>query len=202
MKEYPSINKIIANENIIAFDKLDGSNIRAEWNRKNGFYKFGTRRRLLDANEPILGKAIELFNNKYADVLDKEFKKAQYNKVTVYFEFFGKNSFAGFHEEDDDFDVVLFDIFVEKKGFIPPNDFIKTYAKYGIPNVLYEGKANNDFVRDVKNGILEDMTFEGVVCKGGVDKHGRVKMFKIKNNEWLSKLKDKFPDEGEFEKYS
>lgn len=202
MKEYPSINKLISNDDIIAFDKLDGSNIRAEWNSKNGFYKFGTRRRLLDENEPILGQAIQLFKNKYAHVLDKEFKKARYIKVTVYFEFFGEKSFAGFHEEDDNFEVVLFDIFVEKKGFIPPNDFIKTYAQYGIPAVLYVGKANSDFVKQVKNGALDGMTFEGVVCKGGVDKHGRVKMFKIKNNEWLSQLKDKFPDAGEFEKYS
>lgn len=28
---------------IYAFDKLDGSNIRFEWSRKRGFYKFGTR---------------------------------------------------------------------------------------------------------------------------------------------------------------
>ena len=49
MKEYPSIPyRIHGDLDIIAFGKYDGSNIRAEWSQKKGFYKFGTRKRLLD----------------------------------------------------------------------------------------------------------------------------------------------------------
>ena len=44
MKQYPTIPKTIQSIDIIAFDKLDGSNIRAEWNPKKGFYKFGSRK--------------------------------------------------------------------------------------------------------------------------------------------------------------
>jgi hypothetical protein len=62
MKEYPSIPSaadLLARSNdylgrpFVAFDKLDGSNIRAEWDRKKGWHRFGSRRRLLDASEPL-----------------------------------------------------------------------------------------------------------------------------------------------------
>jgi hypothetical protein len=43
MKTYPSISRDIVGQPIYAFDKLDGSNIRAEWSKKNGFHKFGSR---------------------------------------------------------------------------------------------------------------------------------------------------------------
>lgn len=42
MKQYDSIPKWCTEDfgkPIIAFDKLDGSNIRAEWNQKQCFYK-------------------------------------------------------------------------------------------------------------------------------------------------------------------
>ena len=69
MKEYPSIlsaNDLLARsgdylgQSFVAFDKLDGSNIRAEWDRKRGWHRFGSRRRLLDASDPLLGQAIQL----------------------------------------------------------------------------------------------------------------------------------------------
>lgn len=71
MKEYPSIPTLPTqgsssfahwkrNNNmseIYAFDKIDGSNIRAEWSSKRGFYKFGSRNRLLGSDQPIINKA-------------------------------------------------------------------------------------------------------------------------------------------------
>lgn len=57
MKEYPSIPAaadLLARPDaylgqpFVAFDKLDGSNIRAEWDRKKGWLRFGSRRRLLE----------------------------------------------------------------------------------------------------------------------------------------------------------
>ena len=46
MKQYPSIPGLkelekLKGRKIYVFDKIDGSNIRAEWNPKKGFYKFG-----------------------------------------------------------------------------------------------------------------------------------------------------------------
>lgn len=45
MKQYPTINywnKGYFGESCYAFEKLDGSNIRAEWSKKQGWHKFGT----------------------------------------------------------------------------------------------------------------------------------------------------------------
>ena len=61
--------------------------------------------------------------------------------------------------------------------------------------MLYNGIANHDFVNSVRKSELENMTFEGVVCKGGTDKHGNVNMFKIKSQAWLDKLKNRFADD-------
>lgn len=59
MKYYPSITKEIRHDiYIYAFDKLDGSNIRAEWNSKRGFYKFGTRNQLMDEKTDPWGQSI------------------------------------------------------------------------------------------------------------------------------------------------
>jgi len=56
--------------------------------------------------------------------------------------------------------------------------------------LLYYGNANEDFVETVKNGKLDGMTFEGVVCKAQEYKTpGRPWMFKLKNSAWLDKLR-------------
>ncbi len=50
--------------------------------------------------------------------------------------------------------------------------------------------VTDEFVESVKNSTLNDMPFEGVVCKGALDnKTKQPVMFKIKSNAWLSKLK-------------
>ena len=44
MKSYPSIPKFSFGDiKLHTFDKLDGSNLRFEWTKKKGWYKFGTR---------------------------------------------------------------------------------------------------------------------------------------------------------------
>jgi hypothetical protein len=72
MKSYPSIPKKVSEDPVYLFDKLDGSNIRAEWTKKNGFAKFGTRNRLMSPEEPF-GKAIPLIMDTYAQDLEKIF---------------------------------------------------------------------------------------------------------------------------------
>lgn len=60
MKHYPTIPKTVIHDvDVHVFDKLDGSNIRAEWNPKKGFYKFGSRKQLID-EDTFLGKSIDL----------------------------------------------------------------------------------------------------------------------------------------------
>jgi len=190
MESYPSINTIVTDATIYAFDKLDGSNIRAEWTRKTGFTKFGTRHRLLDENEP-LGEAISLFQNKYADDLERVFRAQKFEKATAFFEFYGKNSFAGQHEDEEHF-VTMFDLHICKKGLLPPKEFLKAMNGLETAPLLYQGKANQPFIESVKNSTLEYMTLEGVVCKGDLDNRRRPIMFKIKSEAWLARLKEKY----------
>lgn len=47
-----------------------------------------------------------------------------------------------------------------------------------------------------RNGSLEGMTFEGVVCKGNNPKRPKhVISFKIKNQAWIDKLKSTYGDD-------
>ena len=195
MKQYLEIqgpNKA-PREYCIAFDKYDGSNIRAEWSRKKGWDKFGSRKVLIDGTHP-LGDAIDIFLNTYGDDLEKIFKKDKLfrncQNVTVFCEYFGPNSFAGWHDPDDEKEIVLFDITIHKKGMISPRDFVKMFGHLKIPKIIYEGNFNESFIQDVKDGKYP--VIEGVVAKGNLP-HGRpphnLWMAKIKTKAWLDKLK-------------
>ena len=64
MKSYPTIphwHKGIYGEHVYGFNKLDGSNIRAEWNKKRGWYKFGTRNMIINEQHPHFGESVDLF---------------------------------------------------------------------------------------------------------------------------------------------
>lgn len=194
MLHYPSIDKIVRNTPIYAYDKLDGSNMRAEWSRKSGFTKFGSRNQLINDATPILGESVELFQTKYGDDLSKLFRKERFDKVTVFFEFYGENSFAGQHENEKH-EVTLFDINITRKGFLPPKEFNAMCRNIETAQLLYHGNPNEDFISSVKEGTLDGMTFEGVICKSGYDKKNRLASFKIKNLAWLEKLKQSCGDD-------
>lgn len=193
MKEYPSVPKELRNDVYVwAYQKLDGSNIRAEWNSKRGFYKFGSRHQLIDINSKPLGKAIPLIKDKYEQDLAKIFKEQGWRDALCFFEFFGKNSFAGQHLDNEEQMVILFDVNPLRKGILEPKEFLKLFYHLDIPKVLFEGYITAEFVDQVKNSSLPDMPLEGVVCKG--EHEGKSKtpiMFKIKSRAWLDKLKEK-----------
>lgn len=195
MEQYPSIDKIVRDNHIFAYDKIDGSNIRVEWSRKTGHMKYGSRTQLIDATHPTLGDAIAIFQEKYADVLDEIYRQQRFIRATAFLEFHGPNSFAGFHVKDEPHDLTLFDVHVYKQGLMPPREFNKVFKYVDTAPLLYEGKANSDFIRKVKTSTLEGMTFEGVVCKSGYDAKNRLANFKIKSNAWLQKLKTKYADD-------
>ena len=92
---------------IYAFDKLDGSQIRAEWSKKRKFWKFGTRRQLISKSNKEWGEAVEIIKTKYERDLHDIFVKNRFLKVTCYMEFWGTNSFAGNHMYEPH-DVTLF----------------------------------------------------------------------------------------------
>ena len=187
MKTYPSISKEIQPLAVYAFDKLDGSNIRVEWSKKKGFHKFGSRKRLLGPDEEILGKAYDLIQDFTG--LEHVFAKNKWQDVTLFFELFGQNSFAGWHDPNDDHSLSLIDVNVYKKGFLPPKDFAKMFRDFQTAELLYSGNANQPFVQSVQDGSLEGMTFEGVVCK--YVRKNQIKMFKVKNRQWIHRLKEK-----------
>lgn len=198
MKKYNSIpywNKGIFNSDCIAFDKLDGSNFRAEYSKKKGFYKFGTRNIMIDDKDENFGKAIPLFLNKYNETLSKVFVD-KYKKVenfVVFAEYVGENSFAGWHDPNDKMDIILFDVNQYKKGVISPYEFLKNFGHLHIPEIVYEGKYTEELIENVKNGVY--ILKEGVIAKGLINtkKEGEaIWSCKIKTNEWLQKVKEKF----------
>lgn len=205
MKSYPSITKEIRHDiYIYAFDKIDGSNMRAEWNSKKGFYKFGTKNQMIDEKTMPFGRAIPLIKEKYEKDLTMVFEEQKWKDAICFFEYYGPSSFAGTHNFEEAMTVTLIDINPYKQGILPPTQFIKLFSHLDIPKVCYEGHVTVDFFDKVKQSTLPGMSFEGVVCKGANDKLTKMPiMFKIKSNAWLNKLKDYCKgDEKLFERLS
>jgi len=180
-------------EQCYAFDKLDGSNIRCEWSRKRGWYKFGTRNVMIDERSENFGDVVTLFLDKYGDDLNRIFRKKYPNtdSFIVFSEYYGQNSFAGYHF-DEPKDVVLFDVNAYKRGFIPPREFIKEFGELHIPELVYQGPYNDELIINVRNNVWD--LKEGVICKGTarVKNGDQVWMTKIKTNDWLTMVKDKY----------
>lgn len=191
MKSYPSITKtrIAPVNHIFAFDKLDGSNIRAEWSKKEKtFFKFGSRTQLIDKSTPILGQAINLILEEYSEELNKRFTDAKWQKAICFFEFFGPNSFAGNHILEDTKQVVLFDI-NGPQGLLFPSEFLRMSKYLVTAPLLYEGAFTQELINSVELGNLPGMTFEGIIAKANYGTPGLPWMTKIKNKAWIERLR-------------
>ena len=197
MKEYWSIPGPSKSPNgpCIAFEKYDGNCIRAEWTKKNGWCKYGSRTVLIDNTSPV-ANAIIVFNKKYANDLDNVFRKIKYfrniERVTAYMEYFGPNSFAGWHDpkDFDSMDVMLFDLNIHKKGMMLPRDFVNVLKnEVEIAKVIYEGNFNSSFVNDIRDGKYP--VKEGVVAKGVLEGKGQhsLWMAKAKTKWWFDELR-------------
>lgn len=189
MKKYPSIPTKISNgKSIYAFAKLDGSNIRAEWNNKKGFYKFGSRKRLLGTDQWIIPNAEELIRAQEKDI-SLIAKEHNWDRLLLFYEFWGINSEFGNHEQDDDHKVSLIDANPYKKGILEPKEYLSIFEdKIQIAPLLYHGFCDDDFVQSVRNSELDGMPPEGVVCKCR-GKGNTIEMFKIKSQSWYDRLK-------------
>lgn len=199
MKKYPSIpNDAEAGRpswggpTLYVFDKLDGSNVRAEWTRKKGFWKFGKRNHLVGQDDSLLGEAQGLIESKYGDDLARIFTEMRLDKAIAFFEYYGPNSFAGNHE-DEEHTVTLLDVAPHKRGIIEPREFLKRFGGLEHPALLHQGNVNHEFAEGVRNGELEGMSFEGVICKGKYSQRlGHPFMFKIKNRAWVDKVRQMY----------
>ena len=179
---------------IYAFGKIDGSNIRAEWSKKRGFYKFGSRSRLLGTDQPIISKAEGLIREQEEPVA-RICNKNHWDRIILFYEFAGAYSSFGNHIENDDHKVWLIDANPYKKGILPPREFIELFGEVRQAPLLYRGNCNNSFVLSVKNGTLDGLQQwspvgpEGVVCKTK-GKGNTILMFKIKAESWYQRLRE------------
>ena len=205
MKTYPStkfMNGLTKGAGIpegndwYVFDKLDGSNIRVEWNHKRGFYKYGRRNALLDDSNPWLkhDDISGILNNTVGPKLDAEFRKRKYKRMLCFFEFNGDKSFSG-HHENEEHRLTLIDFNLHPKGFMGPEDFVRLCVDAGLSEgtdyarVLYHGEITQELLESIRNSTLPGMTFEGVVCKSQGKKVSSRRAFKVKASLWLDKLR-------------
>jgi len=158
---------------------------------------------MFDETDTEYGRAIPVFMEKYAEQLAKVFTDNKdfrsRDKITAFCEFYGPQSFSGWHDfKNDTQTVTLFDVEIYKKGFVLPRDFLKYFGHLEIPAVIYEGNFGPQLVEDVKDGKYP-VTWEGVVCKGvikgkkGNDQHG-LWMNKIKTKSWMAELRRRFEE--------
>lgn len=191
MKTYPSIEKTYTHiSNAYIFDKLDGSNLRFEWSRKQGWHKYGTRRRMFDETDEQFKHAIPIFHNTIAQQAEKIAKEERWDRVVVFAEYHGPNSFAGTHTDPPELmrlDVI--DVSPHRYGILPPDQFLKLFDGK-LPTAKFLGRRNwgPEFVQEVYNGTIEGVTFEGVVGKSGGSKSHDLVMVKAKSKAWIDKV--------------
>jgi hypothetical protein len=186
----------------IAFEKYDGTNLHWVWEVELGWYAFGTRRDRFDLDDvgiaefnsahSGLDKAPEIFHRDFANPLEAIFRenpRYDCSEITVFTEFFGSNSFAGMHKENDPKQLVLFDVQTDN-DIIGPEQFIEDFSEVNIARVVYRGKLTGRFGDDVREGKYN--VAEGVVCKGSSD---RLWMVKIKTYDYMKRLQNAFKDE-------
>ncbi|NET71123.1 MAG: hypothetical protein F6K62_09375 [Sphaerospermopsis sp. SIO1G2] len=205
---YPKIpdSKNCPLQKCIAFEKYDGTNLHWVWESELGWYAFGTRRDRFDldkmgiaefnAAHPGLEDAPDIFLRDFGETLESLFLQNpdyQCPEITVFTEFFGINSFAGMHKEDDPKQLILFDVETDK-GIIPPEDFVRDFSNFNIARVVYRGKLNGQFIENVRSGKYD--VNEGVICKGGTN-YENLWMVKIKTSTYLQKLKVAFDKDWE-----
>jgi len=203
MKQYPSISRDIQYGGpYYVFDKVDGSNIRAEWSKKQGFYKFGSRKVLLGEKgateqQTLLGESIDLIKN-LSDTFGKIFRDERWQQVVCFFEFLGANSFAGFHHNEPH-KVVLIDLHIHKQGIIDAREFLRIFdGTVETAKLLHQGNFNKELETQIRSGTLEGMGFEGVVAKAPPQKKWEMPtMFKVKNQAWIDRVKALHGDKAE-----
>ena len=150
----------------------------------------------MDKSHTELGEAISLFEKELAEPLARIFKDNKklpsFDSAVVYCEFFGASSFAGQHLATEPKELVVLDINLHKRGLILPRDFVKFFADdVRIPEVVYEGNFNQEFISAVQNGVYGEG--EGVVVKGikpGCKRDQHALWYsKVKTKAWLKELR-------------
>lgn len=212
MKRYDTIdrlkdNKSLLGEEIWAFNKLDGQNLGVKFNaRTKQFTDFTSRNCNVDETHEQFGGAVRFFKENYEEnlrnVLKTNSSKGKLfqgvEEITLFFEWYGNQSFAGFHVEGDEMHLALIDVFLKKKGYIEPKPYYEIFSKLDwleIPELVYKGKLNMEFANSIVNNdpTKPDCQYpcvkEGVVCRRSTMLKGQVMpKCKIKTQWWLDEL--------------
>lgn len=219
MKRYDSIDNIrydktLLGEEVWAFNKLDGQNFGVKYNsRSKKFSDFTSRKCNVDETHPQFGGAVTYFKENYENVLSEIVKKNSgkgglfngVDEIMFFFEWWGENSFAGFHKEGEELKLSLIDVFMKKKGYIEPKPYYNIFCldeRIHTPELIYKGVLNYDFINSInendwtQEGCQYPNVKEGVVIRRSTIMKGqRMPKTKTKTKWWLNKLHEKFTEE-------
>jgi hypothetical protein len=181
------------------FDKIDGSNLRFEWARSDGWFRWGSRHRVVDESHPVFGGALALFHATMAGAIERVARAQGWDALVAFAEFAGPRSLGGQHAPDDPKSLTLFDVAPYRRGLVGPARFRLGHDQRvpvaGLPTPRYLGEHawDDEFVARVRRGELEGVTFEGVVGKAG-DGHALV-MAKAKTEAWVRRIIERYGEE-------
>jgi len=221
MKHYDSFENIrfdqmLMGEEVWAFNKLDGQNFCARYSPKlKTFNMYGSKTQNVDETSEQFGSAVKYFkefmHDPIRDIIIKNSKKGDVfnsvEEITVFCEWYGENSFSGFHVEGDELRLSLIDIFLKKRGYIEPKPYYNLFnGVVELPELIYKGKLTAEFIYSIQNNDWTDPNCqyptvkEGVVCKRSTLMRGqRMPKCKIKTNWWLTELKNRYVNWKELE---
>jgi hypothetical protein len=193
MKDYPSIPSARGQQfreiqNALVFDKKDGSSMRSEWNRKRGWYKHGRRTGLLDDSNASLAQVPILFDQRLAEPLARIAHDAHWQSLVVFYEFWGMESVAGLHVDDDPKFLTVFDCAPEN-DMLGPVEFRKAFEdKVPTADCLGTMHWTRGLVDQVRRGELAGVTLEGVVGKALDRRSGEIVRAKAKTQAWVDRV--------------
>jgi len=197
MKAYPSIKQFRTDRHLgfegHTFAKHDGSNLRFEWDKKKGWYRFGSRRRLLERSDSTFGKSMAMFESDFAESFEQFAVDRGHDSIIVYCEFWGPKSFAGEHDPDDVQVLTPIDVAIYKKGLLESGTFLDCFEDRFDLGYLGQKTWDESFVDAVRKSELDGMSFEGVVGKAGMG-HKRLAV-KLKSKAWVEKVLRRYGEE-------
>ena len=217
MKHYTSIprfkdDKTLLGEEVFGFNKLDGQNLCVKYiPKKDEFQSFGSRRLVIEESSEVLGDAVRFFKSSQIPMVLSEIvhenrgKRSEFcgvDEITFYFEWWGDNSFAGFHVPGDKMHLSLIDVFEKKKGLIEPKAFHELFCSNDVletPELIYKGKLTNEIVQTIErndrtkpDAPLPNVK-EGVVFTRSTRLPGQnLPKCKVKTTWWLDELHKRY----------
>jgi hypothetical protein len=208
MMRYPTIPKEMPSGPTVwwVFDKLDGSNIRAQWSfKKKSWSKVGSRTQLLAGDSalgphiPEIKMRLEELSPAWSLAIDSHLGSRgllggkRKPTVTAFFEYHGPQSFAGGHVLVEPHRLTLLDVHVTGVGFISPKDLLLGFSAVSQPRLLHTGLWTVRMSEMVISGKFPGMTLEGVVGKSGPQNQDLC-AWKLKSHVWLTRLVERHPD--------